>query len=440
VGRFGNTITLGNPGGNVLESGGLDGITTRSRFAAAPVALVGLACALTACSDAGSDSGASASEALAACVVDGDAIPVVSDQDGVAPLGRLVTEIGLGDDGFGRIADVALDGSGSVVVADGQTQAATVFSLDGELLGSFSRRGSGPGEFEYLSRIVTGPDGAVYLAQRGRSAEFSGRPVPQHVETSALGTVTTADGVDYRVPELVAVLRGGSKVLLASRRVGESTPPPALGTTEVRSAPSQPSLLISTETGWRELSGLPEDRYFVGQDDEGLLIDGEVPFGAGPLFSATDSSVLLSPGSDYTIREVDAAGATLRSWTICGLTPREVTDAEIARFIDGRLENITDDALATAARSIFEAIEYPDAHPAVGGLIFDRSRHLWVRLESLGQGDAEIWAAFTTDGDWVGTFQAPSGVEVQDVRQGTAVGVRTDDLGVQTAVVLQLEL
>jgi len=357
-----------------------------------------------------------------------------------APLGTVIAEIGRGDHVFGRIVDVALTGDGSVVVADGQTQEAAVFTVEGEALGTFSGQGQGPGEFRSLRRIIAGPDGTVHLAERRRAAEFSGRPVPQHVETSGFDAGTTVEGVEYAVPELVAVLRGDSDVLVASLRGVESPLPPHFGPAEVTST-SWRGLLISSGSGWRELSRFPPDGY-IAQFEDGLrlMFDGGVPFDAEPSFSASDSSVLLSSGSDYTIRELDSSGTTIRGWTVCGLSPRQLTDAEIARFIDALVANDTDDARASSIRSMFESIDYPATHPAVGGLVFDRSQQIWIRLETLDQGDAEVWGAFTTDGDWLGTFEAPAGIEVQDIREGTAVGVRTDELGVQTAVVVRVDL
>ena len=67
---------------------------------------------------------------------------------------------------FGRIASVARDGEGNLVVADGRAGEIRIFDARGRHLRTFGRRGEGPGEFGYLSGAWPAEDGGVAAVDR----------------------------------------------------------------------------------------------------------------------------------------------------------------------------------------------------------------------------------------------------------------------------------
>jgi tripartite motif-containing protein 71 len=58
--------------------------------------------------------------------------------------------------------DVAVDGEGTVYVADTYNHRVQKFDANGVFLGQWGQKGKGSGDFYFLSGIAVGPDGAVY--------------------------------------------------------------------------------------------------------------------------------------------------------------------------------------------------------------------------------------------------------------------------------------
>ncbi|HNW36652.1 MAG TPA: hypothetical protein PKM25_17065, partial [Candidatus Ozemobacteraceae bacterium] len=56
----------------------------------------------------------------------------------------------------------------SVWVADGTTQEAVLYSIDGKKLKSFGGYGEGPGKFRQIFRIEAGPSGRLYATDKGK--------------------------------------------------------------------------------------------------------------------------------------------------------------------------------------------------------------------------------------------------------------------------------
>jgi DNA-binding beta-propeller fold protein YncE len=58
--------------------------------------------------------------------------------------------------------DVAVDGEGSVYIADTYNIRVQKFDVNGVFLGQWGQKGTGNGDFAFLSGIAVGPEGAVY--------------------------------------------------------------------------------------------------------------------------------------------------------------------------------------------------------------------------------------------------------------------------------------
>jgi len=85
-----------------------------------------------------------------------------------APALRLVEVVRLGSldgphDAFGRVMDVALSGSGRILVADDQNVNVVVFDPNGRYVGTIGRKGQGPGEFIMPWKVVADADDSVFV-------------------------------------------------------------------------------------------------------------------------------------------------------------------------------------------------------------------------------------------------------------------------------------
>lgn len=92
---------------------------------------------------------------------------------------RLLEELYLGgDDGendvvFGRIADIAVDSRGRIIVLDGGFSRVTVYDPDSMSVRTFGRKGEGPGELVNPTAIGVDSGDRIYVAsQGGRIAVF----------------------------------------------------------------------------------------------------------------------------------------------------------------------------------------------------------------------------------------------------------------------------
>jgi len=75
--------------------------------------------------------------------------------------GRTIWSLGR-DDGFERPTGLTMSGD-RVYVVDTLASRVVMVSLDGQLMGAFGVRGSGPGEFNFPTNIARGPDGRIYV-------------------------------------------------------------------------------------------------------------------------------------------------------------------------------------------------------------------------------------------------------------------------------------
>jgi DNA-binding beta-propeller fold protein YncE len=90
-----------------------------------------------------------------------------------SPEGKLLMTLGTkgatGEDGthFNKPADVAFAPNGDIYIADGYGNSRVArFSRDGKYLGSWGKKGAGPGEFNLPHSIVVDPQGRVIVADR----------------------------------------------------------------------------------------------------------------------------------------------------------------------------------------------------------------------------------------------------------------------------------
>jgi len=78
--------------------------------------------------------------------------------------------LGIAGDTFGSPKDVGFDAAGDIFVADGGSNARVVeFDKDGNYLRAWGGRGSAAGQFSDPHTLAVGPDGNVYVGDRGNA-------------------------------------------------------------------------------------------------------------------------------------------------------------------------------------------------------------------------------------------------------------------------------
>jgi hypothetical protein len=328
---------------------------------------------------------------------------------------------------FGRIAGVALSGSGDVVfVLDQMERQVKAFTRDGRFLYRFGGRGKGPGEFEDPNAITATPwnDGVA-------------------VWDSALQRVTILAS-DGRVLHTAEPLRQ-SDIARQGKRLRASARGFVL---ETRSDPytTRPELqrgyLVRLDT-----LGQPRDTLadYAIPPVEGSTVQGNAGLVStmaltAPTFTpeprwalAPDGEVAFVPGGRYAIfRLTDGEHARLkvtRPWTPGRVRRRErVLNIQAAQDRGEFSRRVPVFVLELAQRRSFARVR-----PALAGVLVDERGRMWAQrfdaIEDPG-GRSRTWDAYAPDGAPAGSVRFAAGFVPLVVRGGLVYGTRRDELDV----------
>ena len=344
---------------------------------------------------------------------------------------------------FGRIASARRDAAGNVVVADGQAHEIRIFDEGGRHLQSLGREGEGPGEFESLAGAWPVADGGIVAADNilDRITQFGAEGTP-----TATATLSGMEGLSG----FPVGLAGPGMVLSAA------SPPYVY---------SLASLSGSTKDIMDALFGAEERRrlLFVRHRFDGTPVDtvaegrdalrASVSRGTGMEMQVTTLTVPFSPrsvaaGSSHGVVVTDGAAYGIQVFGEDGSLrliarlddPRPIrTDAHVERYARGSLSESNE-------RQIQDVIEryrqspLPDSLPAYTELLFAEGGEVWAQRYGLPDEPMRRWDVFASDGVYLGRVAVPASFRIEEVSRGEALGVATDELGVQRVQVRKLTL
>ena len=329
---------------------------------------------------------------------------------------------------FGRIASARRDAAGNVVVADGQAFEIRIFDEDGRHLQSLGREGEGPGEFESLEGAwpVTGGRIVTTDILQDRIALFG-------AEGTAIETATLA----------------GRDIFGGIFTIGLAGPGMVLGRASPRTVPTVESLSGS-------LDGGEENRrlLFVRHRFDGTLADtlaegrdalrASVSRGTGREMEVTTFTVPFSPrsvaaGSCHGVATTDGAAYGIRVFGEDGSlhliarlddSRRLRTGPHLERWVRGSLpgrdERVIQDFIERYRQS-----PLPDSLPAYTHLLFAEGGEVWAQRYRLPDDSMRRWDIFAIDGVYLGRVVVPASFRIEEVGRGEALGVATDELGVE---------
>ncbi|HEU0054047.1 MAG TPA: 6-bladed beta-propeller, partial [Longimicrobium sp.] len=136
-------------------------------------------------------------------------------------MARLGSADSNGPDMFGRVVDVALDATGRVWVADGQSFHIQVFDAEGRHVRTIGRKGGGPAEFGEIGGMDWGPDGNLWVLDGGNARyavyDTAGRLVTTHPRETGVNMVPWPGGFDARgsLYDIAAVPGGDTGIRFA---------------------------------------------------------------------------------------------------------------------------------------------------------------------------------------------------------------------------------
>ena len=349
---------------------------------------------------------------------------------------------------FGRIATARRDAVGNVVVADGQALEIRIFDVEGRHIQSLGRDGEGPGEFGTLSgawpiryKDETGVDSRQIIAadsELDRITRFSGEGTPMGTATLAgrddmsIRTVGLA-GPDallsraspYNLPDF-ATLGGGSMVNMMDA---------LLGGEENR------RVLFVRHT----MDGALVDTLAEGKDAAvGSVARGNgvrsfgIPFSSESATAGSPFGVVVTDGVRYEIR-VFGEDRSIHMIARINDTPPVRTDEHLERYAGGGSSD-ADEAEIRERIDRYQQVALPDSLPGYTDVLFSEEGEIWARRYRLPDESMARWDVFAADGVYLGRVAVPASFRIEEVGRGQALGVHTDELGVQRVQLRDLTL
>ena len=342
---------------------------------------------------------------------------------------------------FGRIASVARDGAGNLVVADSRAGEIRVFDARGRHLRTFGGMGEGPGEFQMLSGAWPVPNGIVAVdRQQQRITRFG------------------ADGSLIATSRFTGI---GEMGAFASMGMAGS----AMALNQVREMGMSSLEESSLEDAAEALEDEGASVLFLRHGLDGELVDtlarrlGEkmllrtsgsgdmmsvdllrVPFSRRPTAAGSARGAAVTGGGEYEVALYGAAGEPSRIARLDEAPPL-LTDEHLEAYVRGSGNPfLQDEASVRAMVEMYQGMPLPDRLPGYTNLFFADTGELWARRYILPDGETARWDIFGADGLHLGRVEVDTSFQIQEVSRGQVVGIATDELGVERVEVLDLVL
>ena len=418
----------------------------RSRFpsGAWPSLLVAV---LAACADGGEH------QFSPARLADSAGVAIVTNPPGEAVYATVASEpfLSLGAiDGpeellFARIASVAVDRAGNLVVADGQVGEIRIFDAGGAHLRTLGATGEGPGEFQALAGAWPTAEGGIVAvdSRLDRITRFG--------PDGELLATATFEGLGEQ-PMIRPVRMAGPGTFLS--RVQSLTLPSPTGVFSLEEAIES----MSDPLGSRS-------EYVVRHDLTGVLIDTvatvpaqasvtsgrgggtnmsitimRVPFSPAPAATASpEGRMAVTAGRSYEFSVYDASGTLERIVRIAQEPPAR-TAAHLEAWVRASTgdRGPMDNAEVEAALRRYHEMPLPDRLPAWSALVIAESGEVWARRFAIRGAETASRDVFGVDGGYLGRVTAPANLRIQHVGDGRLTVISTDDLGVERVEVYEI--
>jgi len=323
---------------------------------------------------------------------------------------------------------------GTVVVSNGGTQELRYFDSSGTYLTSGGREGEGPGEFSSLSLV--GPfNGDSILAWDQRQRRFS---------------VFGPNGVfarSFRLPGTlmigatpVGVLSDGRPVV-RTIELGVADP---TATSGIERRPSTFSVLDPSGQVEVEVGPFPGSEVSLVFGASGASAF-PVVLGRGLHATARGTSIAVGTDDEYSIRTYTGDGSLLRVVRqMRDPLPVQPGDFDRATPLPNRPSS-PPSPMKARFEANFAQMPRHSTFPAFGSstprssLRLDQAGNLWVQEYLPPWGEGTSWQIFDSEGSLLGRLDLAEGITWLDAGSDWILTRVTDDLGVESVVLYQLE-
>jgi hypothetical protein len=256
---------------------------------------------------------------------------------------------------FGAVTGAAVVRDTIIVIGDGRADQLRFYTVSGRSIGTFGRRGQGPGEFRDIRRVFARGDTVAVFDQSGRRASLF-TPSGEFVRSFAAPW------------GMVGLLDRDAKVT-AANPVGSSR-----GRNGPELWPDSLDVSIDDTRGSRLLHRIRDRTRIVTAS--GVFGVYDAPFTRVPSVVADSDVIVVADGSGE-IRRFRSDGSRLPS-VRSPFGTRRLTRADLERWIDTRLRAY-DESNRPAMRRLFSVAQLPPTTPAHGPVILDRAARIWIQ-------------------------------------------------------------
>ena len=331
--------------------------------------------------------------------------------------GVMLTEIlRLGEEGgkdsyiFGNISDLAVDSRGRIIAADNRPPSVTIFSMDGELVGSVGAEGKGPGEYTHAGGVYIGPNDSIYVADSRHNRLLVYDPVDltyvrliDYPYDDNWGVTTSAVGISERGPVMLY-----TPWIIASN----------VGLPRYRYA------VLTSWTGQRvrELVRLPARELYTSLGANGQPTAMTIKYARNSVFRLSAGQVLYSGwNAAIDIQVTSLTGDSVRTIRRPH-EPVRLTRADIPAGLDADVRKM-----------------YPEAKPAYRTFVVDDQDYIWVKDYVEPPASEARWQLLDSKGALVSEILLPRDLVLHIVTNDRAYGVRRGESGEDMLVVYKVE-
>ena len=315
---------------------------------------------------------------------------------------RLGDETGADSLVFGDIGGlVDVDGAGRVFVGDDQACKIYVFSPEGHLIGLIGQAGEGPGEFESLWSVYSGPGDSLYAfdVMLNRVSVFN----PGAFD---LAYTFTVSGDDLHDPYgLLGVTQQGL--------VFEFDQPFMQGTANAEHSVKVNLVNWQGESTREPVLILPSSESWVTEGAD-FLAAGPMPFGRDPIVRMGRHGNIYSGWNesiDIAITRLDGR-ASARIMLEHDTVP--VTNAEIEASLERFGADERNQILNTGVHKV---------KPAYETFVVDDRDRIWLKTSSARLATTAQWLILETENRLRGTVTLPIGISLHTIRAGRAYAI-----------------
>ena len=346
---------------------------------------------------------------------------------------------------FGRIASVARDERGNLIVADRQANEIRVFDAEGAHLRTLGREGEGPGEFQGLNGAWPVPGGGIVATDndldrithfdpdgaRAGTARFAGLEEDEISFTSITPTGLGGPGMLLSLATLTSMpsltsTSGTMEEVMEEMFAGQSP------VSYVRHRLD--GTMVDTLAPGREPTAAIS---LSGSGTGGVMRITPLPFSPQSAAAGSAHGLVVTGGVRYEIRVFDAEGS-LRMAARLAEEPPVRTDEHLRAYATGSGRSERDDEEIRQRLERYREMSLPESLPGYTDVLIADTGELWALRYRLPGVSIARWDVFADDGAYLGRVDVPASLQPEEVSRGQILGIATDDLGVQRVEIRDL--